>query len=125
MKVRAGQDFVATTSVNDPDRDLLTFEWQVVPESTDLKTGGDRESEPEPVKGLIVNQRAGKATIGVYDIRGGLVKILAQDLRFDAGTSTVTWDGTDSRGQPVSSGVYFSKVVSDHGAATAKMTLVK
>jgi hypothetical protein len=90
VKVIAGQDFVATTSVNDPDRDLLTFVWQVVPESTDLKTGGDRESEPEPVQGLVVSQRAGKATIKAPDKAGAYrVFVYAYDGNNNVATANI------------------------------------
>ena len=35
----------------------------MAPESTDRKTGGDKESVPEPVKGSVVSQENDQATI--------------------------------------------------------------
>jgi len=36
--------------VIDPDNDKLTIRWELLPESRDIKSGGDAESKPEPVK---------------------------------------------------------------------------
>lgn len=36
-------------NVSDPDNDNLKFKWELLPESTDIKSGGDKESRPEAV----------------------------------------------------------------------------
>lgn len=36
-------------NATDPDNDPLKYRWEVLPESTDIKSGGDKESRPEPV----------------------------------------------------------------------------
>jgi len=33
----------------DPDDDPLTYRYEILPESTDIKSGGDKESRPDPV----------------------------------------------------------------------------
>lgn len=35
---------------SDPDGDALTYKWELLPESRDIKSGGDKESKPEPVE---------------------------------------------------------------------------
>jgi len=45
----------------DLDADQLKFVWELYPESTDLKMGGDSESKPLPIFGRIVSKN--KATI--------------------------------------------------------------
>jgi hypothetical protein len=40
--------------VTDPDQNKLTYRWELLPESTDLKEGGDRENRPEAIKGLLL-----------------------------------------------------------------------
>ena len=37
----------------DPDGDELKYRWEILPESTDIKSGGDKESRPEPVEIII------------------------------------------------------------------------
>ena len=34
----------------DPDDDSLNYVWEILPESTDIRSGGDAESKPEPLK---------------------------------------------------------------------------
>ncbi|MCB0707007.1 MAG: hypothetical protein KDC34_16945 [Saprospiraceae bacterium] len=38
------------TQVTDPDGDVLQYKWELLPESTDIKSGGDAEAKPEPVE---------------------------------------------------------------------------
>jgi hypothetical protein len=35
------------------------------------------------------------------------------------------WDGTDERGRPVPSGVYFARVVLDRGSVTTRVVRLK
>ncbi len=51
----------------------------------------------------------GRVSIAVYDVAGHLVRELL-DATMPSGVHTVSWDGTDSKGQVVSSGVYFYRV---------------
>ena len=43
----------ASVEIVDKDGDELRYEWQIIPESTDKKTGGDKERSPKPLKGII------------------------------------------------------------------------
>ena len=63
-------------------------------------------------------------TLSVYDIRGRLVKTLASGTK-SAGSYTAFWDGTDSNGRQVSSGVYFYRFTSSKYSSTRKMILLK
>jgi len=42
----------ASVTIGDKDGDELIYEWQVIPESTDKKTGGDKEAAPQPLRGV-------------------------------------------------------------------------
>ena len=66
----------------------------------------------------------GRATVNVYDLKGRLVRNLA-DATFAAGPHSLTWDGLGSGGQRVGSGVYLVRVVSKSGVAEHKMVLLK
>jgi hypothetical protein len=60
----------------------------------------------------------------VYDVEGRAVKtLLARAV--DAGVKRIPWDGTDARGNRVSSGVYFYTLRTPTESVTKKMTLLK
>jgi hypothetical protein len=47
-----GSEMAASVSSTDLDNDALIYEWQIIPESTDKKTGGDAERAPKPLSGF-------------------------------------------------------------------------
>jgi hypothetical protein len=49
----AGKEYQSVVAVTDPNGDHLTTRWELLPEATDLGQGGDRESRPQPITGLI------------------------------------------------------------------------
>lgn len=51
--------------------------------------------------------KSGDVKLAIYDTQGRLIRTLVQGVQ-STGTHTVTWDGTDKEGKPVSSGVYIS-----------------
>lgn len=50
------KQYTAILNVKDFENDSIHYRWEVLPESTDLGTGGDMEIRPEPVDFEIVNQ---------------------------------------------------------------------
>ncbi|MCP4605554.1 MAG: T9SS type A sorting domain-containing protein, partial [Proteobacteria bacterium] len=62
--------------------------------------------------------------LAVYDISGRLVRTLV-DNKMDAGEQNVIWNGKDSNGQHVASGVYFYKMIAGDFSSTDKMILLK
>ncbi len=60
----------------------------------------------------------------IYNVRGELVKTLLNE-NMDATTHSVIWDGRNSTGQSVSSGVYFYSLKAGSYEKMEKMTLVK
>lgn len=63
-------------------------------------------------------------SLKVYNVAGQLVRTLANN-EFPAGAHTKVWDGRNDAGQPVSSGVYFYKLISNSFSQTKKMVLLK
>ena len=60
----------------------------------------------------------------VFNIRGQLVKTLI-DMPQGPGTYSVNWDGRNSDGRQVSSGIYFYRLVAGDYVSTRKMVLLK
>jgi len=68
--------------------------------------------------------RASFVEIHIYNILGKRLRTLVSE-RLSAGRKVVTWDGTDDRGMPVSSGVYFYQIRAEGFAEARKMLLLK
>ena len=62
--------------------------------------------------------------IQVFDARGQVIVTLVDERR-DGGFHPVRWDGTDSAGRAVASGVYFARLISDGRTLTKSMTLIR
>lgn len=65
-----------------------------------------------------------QASLSIYNIEGRLVKTLVNGL-IGGGLRTVTWDGTDANGNPVSTGVYLYRLRAGGNVMTKKMILLK
>jgi hypothetical protein len=52
IEVTTNSEMTSNVEINDKDNDKLRYEWLVIPESTDKKTGGDAERAPKPIKGI-------------------------------------------------------------------------
>ncbi len=61
----------------------------------------------------------------IYDVDGRLVRALASGSRYEAGTHGLRWDGRDSGGGRVSSGVYYVRLAAGDFAETQKIVMVK
>ena len=51
---------VASVSIKDFENDSINYVWEILPESTDLKDGGDLEIKPEKIEIKIVDQQKGQ-----------------------------------------------------------------
>jgi hypothetical protein len=63
-------------------------------------------------------------TVTIYNIIGQKVKVLADEFQI-AGTRSVTWDGKDTSGRTVASGIYVYKLKTDKYVESKKMLLLK
>ena len=63
-------------------------------------------------------------SLGVYDVRGGLIKSLV-DEQAGPGSFTTEWDGSNASGEQVSTGVYFYRLSAGSFTETKKMVLMK
>ncbi|MDX1429040.1 MAG: glycoside hydrolase family 2 TIM barrel-domain containing protein [Rhodothermales bacterium] len=52
----------AKVDASDPEGEPLRYEWELLPESTDIRAGGDAESKPDALDISVVKQSAGELT---------------------------------------------------------------
>ena len=68
--------------------------------------------------------KAGNVQLTIYDIIGReIVKLV--NKKMDAGSQSVLWDGKDSFGQDVATGVYFCQLKVDNFTGTDKLLLIR
>jgi hypothetical protein len=79
---------------------------------------------PQTTIAFSIKER-GAVRIDVYNVAGELVKTLLDETRAAGSYTDVRWDGTNGANQPVSSGVYFYKLVTNNFSQTKKMVLLK
>ena len=72
----------------------------------------------------LVLPAAGPAVLSIHDVSGHLIKHLNTGWA-PAGPRSVTWDGTDSGGRPVATGVYLVSLNAQSGTARGKCVLVR
>ncbi len=62
--------------------------------------------------------------LSVFNIRGQQVKILVDETQ-EPGVYTINWEGTDSKGREMASGIYFYRMTAGRFVSTRKMVLLK
>lgn len=68
--------------------------------------------------------RAAHVQICIHNILGQILRTLV-DKTVGPGTHRVVWDGTDSHGKQVASGIYFYRMMANGYSSTRKMTLLR
>ena len=75
-----------------------------------------------------VNPAAGRVRLSICDVSGRLVRVLADGER-PAGVVSIEWDGRDSSGRALASGIYFARLEGQTGerdfSGTGKLVLLK
>jgi flagellar hook assembly protein FlgD len=110
------------------------FDWMGVPTSDDA-TGGTTpainhmaQNFPNPFNpsttikfGL---KARGPVSVKVYNVAGGLVRTLVDDVR-DAGSHSIVWDATNNRGMAVASGIYLLEMKTVGFSKSRKMVILR
>jgi hypothetical protein len=65
-----------------------------------------------------------RVLLSVYDVTGARVRTLVDGV-VKPGRYVATWDGRNTHGQPVSSGIYFYRLSTPTRSLTRKMVLLK
>jgi hypothetical protein len=68
--------------------------------------------------------KAASARVAVYDLNGGVVRILQDGLQ-SAGVHVTTWNGVNAIGNPVSTGFYFVTLEAANRKISRKILVVK
>ena len=68
--------------------------------------------------------RGGRVELVLYDVTGRQVTVLASG-EYPAGIHSIGWDGTDSVGRPVASGIYFCRMRAGEFTATRSLVFMK
>lgn len=68
--------------------------------------------------------KAGKVEVAVFNVLGQQVNTLVSD-ELPAGAHSVVWDGRNSTGNTVSSGIYFYRISAGEFSQTKKMLMLK
>ena len=63
-------------------------------------------------------------TIKIFNVRGELVQTLTDEI-VEAGAGLATWDGTDTQGASVASGVYFYLTETMGKSSIQKIALIR
>jgi hypothetical protein len=83
---------------------------------------------PNPVNGIAAITyaitRESPVSLNIYDCAGRMVRILVKRTE-RVGVKTVYWDGRDSNGRPVATGVYFCRLAAENRSVSKKMVVVR
>ena len=71
ISTNAGDELEVFVKINDFDKDGINYVWEILPESTDLKDGGDKEKRPKNINIKQIKNQNGELTFkapqtGVY-----------------------------------------------------------
>jgi hypothetical protein len=70
IRLQPGLTYTAKLDVTDPDGDPLTYFWEIMEETTDLKWGGDFENKPKSLPELIAVPRTANVTLKAPSLPG-------------------------------------------------------
>ncbi|KPK94053.1 hypothetical protein AMJ80_05640, partial [bacterium SM23_31] len=68
--------------------------------------------------------KRGRVRIKIYNLVGQEIKDLFDDYK-QAGYHVIQWDGTDSFGNPVATGIYIYRIIAGEFTKTKKMTFIR
>ena len=104
-----------TLALGDPD---------FIPETYMLSQNYPNPFNPTTVIGYGLPEES-QVTIVIYNIRGQVVKTLAQRTLHQPGYYRVTWDGTNQFGNPLASGMYIVRMQTKAYTKIRKMVLIR
>ncbi|MCK4539108.1 MAG: T9SS type A sorting domain-containing protein [Candidatus Krumholzibacteria bacterium] len=107
-----------------PEYIVDSNEPEVPPVRTDIRSSYPNPFNPTTTIEYSVSKRT-SITMSVYDVSGRLVSVLFKNKTEEAGIHKTVWDGMNSSGSRVASGVYFAVIKSEDGLRSRKMILLR
>jgi len=121
-----------------PSSDNIVYVFNAIASPTGVDDNGSNQALPSsfslaqnypnpfnPVTSVSYDvPAAAHIRITVHNVLGQQVAVLVDQVK-SPGVHTVSWDASDSQGQPVASGVYFYRMQSGAFSATRKMVLLR
>ena len=105
------------------DEELADSDRPIKPSITSLH--GNYPNPFNPTTTISFDKESvGNVLIEIFNIRGQRVRVLV-DEEFFAGSHKVEWNGTDTSGRSVASGIYFYRMTTDEVIETKRMVLLK
>jgi hypothetical protein len=88
-----------------------------------LPFGMSIEAYPNPFNSSVTIsvESPAKSRLAIYDILGREVR----EFLVNEGSRKINWDGSDSKGEPVGSGIYFARLASPENSKTIRMLLLR
>lgn len=99
-----------------------SFNEEIISNSTQFKIAPNPFSNSTAISFTLPQSQ--KVFISIFDMTGRLVKILT-NAGMQAGIHQLTWDAKDEKGNAVSSGVYFLRMMAGNFSQTQKIILIK
>ncbi|MCI0405710.1 MAG: T9SS type A sorting domain-containing protein [candidate division Zixibacteria bacterium] len=100
----------------------LADEWKNRPNGFELGQNYPNPFNPSTSFSLTL-PKAGRYSVRIYNLAGQVVKTFEGEAL--AGTHILSWDGTDQKGVPVSSGIYFYRAIIGKLMVTKRMVLIR
>ena len=94
-----------------------------IPNHVSISQNFPNPFNPETQFSYTLNE-SGTISLGIYDIMGNLIYTVYDGFQ-RAGNHNVLWSGLDQNKRPVSSGVYFYRLVTQSNTISKKMVLAK
>ena len=95
-----------------------------VPAAFGLRQNVPNPFNPSTAIAFRVPDGGAQVSLQIYGVSGRLVRTLVDGYE-PSGTRTVTWDGRNDEGQPMASGIYFSRMTAPEFSEATKMILMK
>jgi hypothetical protein len=88
--LKQNQEVTALFTVNDLENDTIDFKWEILPESTDLKDGGDFEKRPKAIEIKIITTENGELKFNAPEAKGAYrLFAYAEDGNANAATANI------------------------------------